>query len=96
MSNDSNFEALRKMGRVAGPPARDAVPSPLKGYSAGRAEDGRTARRTGRDAHFSTIVTPDFKRWLKIESARLGKPMGAVLDDMREAYEEKYGRERSP
>lgn len=58
----------------------------------GRAEDGRTARKTGRTVYFNTVVSPDWKMWIKTESAQTGKTMAALLDDMRAAYMEKHAK----
>jgi hypothetical protein len=50
------------------------------------------ARSTGRDVQFATIVTPDFKAWIKSgESMRRGKRMCVLLEDMRAAYEKVHG-----
>ncbi len=61
------------------------------GYGAVRAADGRTARRTGRTVQFATVVSPEFKRWVKTKAAEKDKSMAALLDDMKAAYIEKYG-----
>ena len=64
----------------------------MQGYGTGRAEDGRTARKTGRTVYFNTVVSPEWKTWLKTESAQTGKTMAALLDDMRAAYMEKQAK----
>jgi hypothetical protein len=55
-----------------------------------RVTDGRSARRTGRVVQFATVVSPEFKKWLKVEAASKEKSMAALLDDMKAAYVEKY------
>jgi hypothetical protein len=77
----SNFESMAKR-TFAGPPMPEDIEEPLKTV------DGRTLRKTGRTVQLATVVTADFKQWLKIESAKTGKSMSAVLDDMRAAYVE--------
>jgi hypothetical protein len=39
------------------------------------------------------VVSPEFKTWLKVEAAKRGKSQAALLDDMKDAYIEKYGDE---
>ncbi len=87
----SNFDKLAKLPLFARPPRADEDASPVVGYGAVRAADGRTARRTGRTVQFATVVSPDFKRWLKVQAAAKDKSMAALLDDMKAAYIEKYG-----
>ena len=58
-------------------------------FIAERRIDGRSARRTGRTVQFATVVSPDFKKWLKVKAAELGKSQAALLDDMRVAYEDR-------
>ncbi|MGO9171318.1 MAG: hypothetical protein ACLP7P_05055 [Rhodomicrobium sp.] len=89
----SNFEELAKAPQFARPPRADEDASPLAGYGAVRAADGRTARRTGRTVQFATVVSPEFKRWLKTQAAAKDKSMASLLDDMKAAYIEKYGEE---
>jgi hypothetical protein len=64
----------------------------LNRYGAVRGEDGRISRRTGRDVQFATIVTPEFKDWIKTEAKRRGKRMCVLLEDMRTAYEKVRSR----
>ena len=90
--NDSVFGKLARKGLQAPIPRPDEVSATLKGYGAARAEDGRTARKTGRTVYFNTVVSPEFKAWLKGESGLTGKTMAALLDDMRVAYEEKKAK----
>ncbi len=87
----SNFERMTQLPLLARPPRADEGASPVVGYGAVRAADGRTARRTGRTVQFATVVSPDFKRWLKTQAAVKDKSMAALLDDMKAAYIEKYG-----
>ena len=87
----SNFEKLAKAPMLARPPRADEVVGP--GYGAVRAMDGRSARRTGRTVQFATVVSEEFRRWLKMQAAAKGKSMAALLDDMKAAYIEKYGEE---
>ena len=75
------------------PRPEDARPN-LGGYGTGRAEDGRTARKKGRTVYFNTVVSPDWKVWIKTESAQTGKTMAALLDDMRVAYMEKQAAKK--
>jgi hypothetical protein len=77
---------------VAPPPKpEENAQRALNNYGAARADDGRVARSTGRDVQFATIVTPDFKAWMKAESKRRGKRMCVLLEDMRAAYEKVHG-----
>lgn len=79
----SNFDAMTKTPRAARPPRPEDFPDDEED----KRIDGRAARRTGRTVQFATVVSPDFKRWLKIRAAELGKSQAALLDDMRVAYE---------
>jgi hypothetical protein len=82
------FASLPGASRVAQPPKlEDSAQRALNNYGAARATDGRIARSTGRDVQFATIVTPEFKAWIKAESKRRGKRMCVLLEDMRAAYE---------
>jgi hypothetical protein len=87
----NNFEKLAKQPMFARPPRPDEGPSPLEGYGAVRAADGRSARKTGRTVQFATVVSPEFKVWIKTRAAQKDKSMAALLDDMKAAYVEKYG-----
>jgi hypothetical protein len=86
----SNFEKLAKQPTFARPP-RPEDSTKVEGYGAVRVTDGRSARRTGRTVQFATVVSAEFKRWLKVEAASKDKSMAALLDDMKAAYIEKYG-----
>ena len=89
------FRSLPGANRVAPPPKpEDSAQRALNNYGVARADDGRVARSTGRDVQFATIVTPDFKAWMKIESKRRGKRMCVLLEDMRAAYEKVHGSNR--
>jgi len=88
----SNFEKLAKQPTFARPP-RPEESAGVEGYGAVRTTDGRTARRTGRVVQFATVVSAEFKKWLKMEAASKEKSMAALLDDMKAAYVEKYGDE---
>jgi len=73
---------------VLPPPApEDNAKRALNRYGAARGDDGRVMRSTGRDIQFATIVTPEFKDWIKTEAKRRGKRMCVLLEDMRAAYE---------
>jgi hypothetical protein len=86
------FKSLPGAHRVAPPPKpEESAQWALNNYGAARADDGRVARSTGRDVQFATIVTPDFKAWMKTESKRRGKRMCVLLEDMRAAYEKVHG-----
>jgi hypothetical protein len=87
----SNFDELAKAPLFARPPRAEESVDPFAGYGAMRAADGRTARRTGRTVQFGTVVSPDFKLWVKTEAATRGMSMAALLDDMKAAYLEKCG-----
>jgi hypothetical protein len=87
----SNFDKIKQLPLFARPPRADEGPSPVKGYGAMRAPDGRTARKTGRTVQFATVVSEEFKRWMKVQAASRGKSMAALLDDMKAAYIEKHG-----
>jgi hypothetical protein len=79
--------------RVLPPPAPDDnAKRALNRYAVARDKEGRISRSTGRDVQFATIVTPDFKDWIKEEAKRRGKRMCVLLEDMRAAYEKVHGR----
>jgi hypothetical protein len=86
----SNFEKITKQPMFARPPRPDEVAG-VTGYGAARMIDGRSARRTGRTVQFATVVSEEFKRWMKVQAASRGKTQAALLDDMKAAYIEKYG-----
>jgi hypothetical protein len=88
----SNFEKLAKQSLFAKPPRPEDCAG-VGGIGAVRVTDGRSARRTGRVVQFATVVSPEFKKWLKVEAASKEKSMAALLDDMKAAYVEKYGDE---
>jgi len=92
MNEKSAFGMLARRGLQAPIPRPEDVKAGLQGYGTGRAEDGRTARKTGRTVYFNTVVSPEFKAWLKAESGLTGKTMAALLDDMRAAYMEKHAK----
>jgi hypothetical protein len=86
--SDTNSKNSSSQPRVLPPPApHDNVRTSLHRYGAVRDEDGRVMRKTGRTVQFATIVTPDFKDWIKGESKRRSKRMCVLLEDMRLAYE---------
>ena len=85
----SNFEKLRQQPMFASPPGPEELRGP--GYGAVRGRDGRTARRTGRTEQFATVVSVEFKAWMKAEAKKRGKSQAALLDDMKAAYIEKVG-----
>jgi hypothetical protein len=87
----SKFGDLAKEAPFAKPPRIEEGASAVIGVGAVRAMDGRTARRTGRTVKFATVVSEEFRRWLKTQAAARGKSMAALLDDMKAAYIEKYG-----
>ena len=90
---ESHFAKLAKAPKFARPPRPEEGANPLAGYGAARAADGRSARRTGRTVQFATVVSPEFKLWLKVKAATRNKSQAALLDDMKAAYIEKYGDE---
>ena len=83
-----NFDALVKAPQFAKPP----LDVPEEGY--GEYIDGRSARRTGRTVQFATVVSPEFKAWIKSAAAEQGKSQAALLDDMKAAYLELCGRSK--
>lgn len=87
----SNFEKMADLPLLAAAPRAGERPGPFEGFGAVRAADGRTARRTGRVVQFATVVSPEFKRWMKSTAALKDKSMAALLDDMKAAYIEKHG-----
>ena len=87
----SNFEKLAEAPAFARAPLPDEGASPIAGYGAVRAPDGRSARKTGRVVQFATVVSEVTKNWIKVEAAKRNKSMAALLDDMKAAYIEKYG-----
>lgn len=73
--------------RILPPPAPDSsVTRALNRHVAGRLEDGKFSRATGRTVQFATIVRPEFKQWMKDESKRRGMRMNVLLEHMRDAY----------
>ena len=46
---------------------------------------------TGRTVQFATVVSEEFKKWMKVQAAAKGKTMAALLDDMKAAYIEQHG-----
>jgi hypothetical protein len=87
----SNFDKIANAPKFARPPRPEEVVRANLGYGAVRAIDGRSARRTGRTVQFATVVSEEFKRWMKVQAAARGKSQAALLDDMKAAYIEKYG-----
>ena len=75
----------------AKPPRPGDGAATIAGLGAVRVSDGRSARRTGRTVQFATVVSPEFRKWLKGTAKTNGKSQAALLDDMRAAYVEKYG-----
>ena len=88
---DNHFDKLAKAPKFARPPRPEEFANPVVGYGAVRASDGRSARRTGRTVQFATVVSPEFRKWVKVKAAELGKSQAALLDDMKAAYIEKHG-----
>jgi hypothetical protein len=86
----SNFEKISKQPMFARPPRPDEIAG-VTAYGAARAIDGRSARRTGRTVQFATVVSEEFKRWMKVQAAARGKTQAALLDDMKAAHIEKFG-----
>jgi hypothetical protein len=84
-------ERSAKASLFARPPRGGDGTDEVVGYGAVRAADGRTARRTGRTVQFATVVSAEFKHWLKAQAAARGKSMAALLDDMRAAYTDRFG-----
>jgi hypothetical protein len=87
----TKFEKFTQLPLLARAPRAGEGTNPVAGYGAVRAADGRTARKTSRTVQFATVVSPEFKRWVKMQAAARDKSMAALLDDMRAAFIEKYG-----
>jgi hypothetical protein len=85
----SNFEALTQKPMFARPPLPGEAGG--DGYGAIRKKDGRSARRTGRTEQFATVVSLEFKNWMRARAEKTGKSQAALLDDMKAAYIEKHG-----
>lgn len=86
------LSSLPGAARFLPPPAPDeSAKRALNRYGAVRDENGRVSRRTGRNEQFATIVTPDFKEWMKKEAKRRGKKQCVLLEDMRAAYIKVHG-----
>ena len=86
------LSSLPGASRFLPPPAPDeSAKRALNRYGAIRDDEGRISRRTGRDVQFATIVTPDFKAWMKAEAKRRGKKQCVLLEDMRAAYIKIHG-----
>ncbi len=88
--NKSNFDKLTKQPMFARPPLPEEGVG-RAGYGAARKVDGRSARRTGRTEQFATVVSPEFRDWMRKQTKVRDKTMAALLDDMKAAYIEKYG-----
>jgi hypothetical protein len=85
----NNFGKLSEEAMFAHPPMPTELNIP--GLGAIRGRDGRSARRTGRTEQFATVVSREFKAWMKAQSKKVGKSQAALLDDMQAAYIEKHG-----
>jgi hypothetical protein len=86
----SNFDKLTKQPMFARPPLPEEGAG-RAGFGAVRVADGRSARRTGRTEQFATVVSPEFRDWIRKQAKVRDKTMAALLDDMKAAYIEKYG-----
>jgi len=86
----SNFDKLTKQPMFARPPLPEEGAG-RAGYGAVRVADGRSARRTGRTEQVATVVSPEFRDWIRKQAKVRDKTMAALLDDMKAAYIEKYG-----
>ncbi len=62
----SNFDEADQEADVRAPAAARARATAV-GYGAIRKKDGRSARRTGRTEQFATVVSPEFKDWMKAQ-----------------------------
>ena len=90
--SDKKSSTGAALPRVLPPPLpTDSAKRALNRYGAARDEDGRVMRSTGRNIQFATIVTQEFKDWIKGESKRRNKRMCVLLEDMRAAYEKQHG-----
>lgn len=92
----ADFKTLKKKSRnrLGKPPEPTAAGSNLQQPETAPATyvDGRSLRRTGRTAQFSTRVTPEWHRRIKQIAARDTKKLNEILELALDAYEEKYGR----
>jgi len=92
----ADFKTLKKKSRnrLGIPPTPASAGSNLQEPETAPATyvDGRSLRKTGRVAQFSTRVTPEWHRRIKLIAARDTKKLNEVLELALEAYEEKYGR----
>ena len=86
----SNFDEADRGSRCSRA-RRCRAKATAMGYGAIRKKDGRSARRTGRTEQFATVVSLEFKNWMKARAEKTGKSQAALLDDMKAAYIEKYG-----
>ncbi|MBS0244376.1 MAG: hypothetical protein JSS20_19570 [Proteobacteria bacterium] len=94
MSSDK-LDKVPGASRILPPPkSGERAKRALNSYGAGRGEDGRISRKTGRDKQFATIVTPEFHAWIKAEAKNQKKRMCVLLEDMRAAYEKVHGGTR--
>jgi hypothetical protein len=89
--SESNFDKMGDAPRFARASGAPESPAPFGGYALGKGTDGRTLRRSGRVVQFGTVVSPEFKRWMKTKAALKDKSMAALLDDMRAAYIQIHG-----
>ena len=73
----SNFEKIAKQPMFARPPLPEEGVGRV-GYGAARKVDGRSARRTGRTEQFATVVSPEFRDWIKEASQGQGQDDGGA------------------
>ncbi len=93
MNEFTKIKKRKPKGRLGSPPAIEHTPENLSQPEiapvAYEKIDGRSRRATGRTEQFATRITPNLKKWLKVEAATVEVSQAELLECMREAYEGK-------
>ncbi len=93
MNDFAKIKNRKPKGRLGKPPAIEETPENLSQPEiapvAHEKTDGRSKRATGRTEQFATRITPNLKKWLKVEAATVGVSQAELLERMRVTYEEK-------
>lgn len=91
MNEFAKIKNRKPKGRLGPPPAIEFAPENLTQPETAPLSpdgmDGRSKRATGRTEQFATRITPELKKWLKIESATSGMSQAELLERMQESYE---------
>lgn len=96
MNEFAKIKNRKPKGRLGPPPALELTPENLTQPETAPLSperiDGRSKRATGRTKQFATRITPELKKWLKVEAATVGVSQAELLEHMRSVYEEKTSR----